>query len=348
LKAAVLESIGHLAIREVDPPRLGGPDEALIKVRAVGICGSEIHAFKGTHPFRKPPSILGHEVTGDIVRAGPQVPGYEVGDRVFVDPQWTCGECEWCTTGRHNLCPTKAVLGTPRWVGGLGEYIVAPAPALYPLPDNVSYVEGTTVEPLSVGVHMVERAGVRAGESVVVLGSGAIGMMVAAVAGVRGAAPIVAVDRQPHCLDLATRHMGATHGVRVDRGPGAATLALRVRDLNDGNGIDFAFLTVGVPALLDQAIEMAACEGRIFFVALFDRPVRIEPNALIDKHLTLLASAMYNEREIRTAIDLVATRQVRAGAMVTHVLPLHEAQRAFDLAASKEEGAIKVVIEMGE
>jgi 2-desacetyl-2-hydroxyethyl bacteriochlorophyllide A dehydrogenase len=344
LKAAVLESVGRLAIREVDPPKLTGADQALIQVRAVGICGSEIHAFKGTHPFRKPPSILGHEVTGDILQIGSQVTGFKVGDRVFVDPQWTCGECIWCTTGRHNLCPTKRVLGTQAWIGGLGEIILAPVSALYPLPDNISYVEGTVIEPLSVGVHMVERARVRAGESVVVLGAGAIGMMVAAVAGVRGAAPIVAVDLQPHCLDMATRHMGATHGLMANEG----SLTQRILDLTDGSGVDATFLTVGVPALLDQAIQMAACEGRIFFVALLDRPVQLEPNALIDKHLTLLASAMYNAREIQTAIDLVASRQVRAGAMVTHVLVLDEAQRAFALAASKEEGAIKVVIEMGE
>jgi L-iditol 2-dehydrogenase len=347
MKAAVLESVGRLAIREVDPPTLDGPDQALIRVRAVGICGSEIHAFKGTHPFRKPPSILGHEVTGDILQVGGRVPGFKAGDRVFVDPQWTCGECAGCTTGRHNLCPTKVVLGTPAWTGGLGEIILAPAPALYPLPDNVSYVEGTTVEPLAVGVHMVERARVRAGESVVVLGAGAIGMMVAAVASVRGAAPIVAVDLQSHCLDLATRHLGATHGLLGTEGPPATPLPQRVLDINDGNGIDATFLTVGVPALVDQAIEMAACEGRVFFVALFDRPVQLEPNALIDKHLTLLASAMYNAQEIRTALDLVASRQVRAGAMVTHVLSLDDAQRAFDLAASKDDGAIKVVVEMG-
>jgi L-iditol 2-dehydrogenase len=236
------------------------------------------------------------------------------------------------------------VLGTPTWIGGLGEYIVAPAPALYPLPDNVSYVDGTVVEPLAVGVHMVERANVRAGESVLVLGAGAIGMMVAAVASVRGAAPIVAVDLQRHCLDVVTQHLGTTHGLRGDDG----RLAERILAACGGAGVDVAFLTVGVPSLLDTAIEVAACEGRIFFVALFDRPVQLEPNVLIDKHLTLLASNMYNAREIQTALDLVSSGQVQAGAMVTHVLPLEEAQRAFDLAASKEEGAIKVVIEMEE
>jgi threonine dehydrogenase-like Zn-dependent dehydrogenase len=115
-----------------------------------------------------------------------------------------------------------------------------------------------------------------------------------------------------------------------------------------GAGVDASFLTVGVPALLDEAIAMAACEGRIFFVALFDRPVTIQPNDLLDKHLTLLASTMYNAREIQTAVDLVANGSIAAAEIVTHVLPLDQAQRAFDLAASKADGAIKVVIEMEE
>jgi L-iditol 2-dehydrogenase len=343
LKAAVLEAVGKLAIREVERPQLDRPGWALIKVRAVGICGSEIHAFQGTHPFRKPPSILGHEVTGDIVELGSEVTGFAVGDRVFVDPQWTCGTCAYCTSGRHNLCPDKVVLGTTRWVGGLGEYILAPAPALYALPDHVSYVEGTVIEPLAVGVHMVERAQVAAGEAVAVLGAGTIGMMVSAVARVRGATPVIAVDLQPHCLEVAQAHMGATHALLGSEG----LLAERVLEITGRRGADATFLTVGVPALLDTAIEMAACEGRIFFVALFNQPVQLAPNDLLDKHLTLLASTMYNAREIQSAVDLVADGLVKAAAIVTHVLPLEEAQRAFDLAASKQEGAIKVVIEHG-
>ena len=354
MKAAVLEAVGQLAIREVERPQLTRPDWATIKVRAVGICGSEVHAFQGTHPFRKPPSILGHEVTGDVVELGPDVTGFSVGERVFVDPQWTCGKCFYCTTGRHNLCPDKVVLGTPRWAGGLGETIVAPASALYPLPDHVSYVEGTTIEPLAVGVHMVERARVAAGETVAVLGAGTIGMMVAAVARVRGAAPVIAVDLQEHCLRVAQAHLGATDCLIVDARP----LPERVQAIvaaagragkaaGKAAGIDATFLTVGVPALLDDAVAMAALEGRIMFVALYDRPVTLRPNDLLDKHLTLLASIMYNASEIRTAVDLVADGSVAAAAVVTHVLPLGQAKHAFDLAASKAEGAIKVVIEMG-
>jgi L-iditol 2-dehydrogenase len=341
VKAALLESVGKLTITEVERPALADPDQVLVQVKAVGVCGSEIHAFKGTHPFRKPPSVLGHEVTGDVVRVGTAVRDFVPGDRVFVDPQWTCGECRWCRTGRHNLCPTKQVLGTVQWSGGLGEYVVAPERSLYPLPEHVSYIEGTTIEPLSVAVHMIEHVGVGVDESVVVLGTGAIGMMVTAMASVKGASPIIAVDLQAHCLDMAQQSLGATHGLLAGEG----SLADRILDITQGKPVDVILLTVGVPSLVDEALAIVATEGRIMFVALFDQPVQFEPNVLIDKHLTFLGSAMYNARDIQTAVDLVSSGKVQAGAMVTHVLPLAEAQRGFDLAATKQDGAIKVVLE---
>jgi L-iditol 2-dehydrogenase len=342
MKAALFTAIGQLTLTEVETPALETPVEVLIRVRAAGICGSEIHAYKGTHPFRKPPSVLGHEVTGDVVQVGEQVRGFAPGDRVYVDPQWTCGLCEWCQTGRHNLCPSKKVLGTPEWSGGLGEYIVAPAQSVYYLPDHVSYVEGTLIEPLSVGVHMVDRVGVQPSESVAVLGAGPIGMMVAAAARVRGAAPVIAVDLQPHCLDIVQSHFGATHVLLAGEGP----VAPRLLEVVDGRRIDVTFLTVGVPALFTAALQAAACAGRIMFVALFDQPIQLAANDVIAKDLTLLGSAMYNRRDIQTAIDLISSGQVHAGTMVTHRLPLEEAQRGFELAATKQDGAVKVVLEL--
>ena len=342
MKAALLESVGKLTITDVERPVLTGADQVLIQVKAVGVCGSEIHAFKGTHPFRKPPSVLGHEVTGDIVEAGPEVSGFKVGDRVFVDPQWNCGECEWCRTGRHNMCQTKLVLGTEKWSGGLGEYIVAPERSLYHLPDHVSYVDGTTIEPLAVAVHMVDRVSVSADDSVLVLGAGAIGMMITATAGSIGAKPIIAVDLEEHCLDVAKRSLGATDTLLGGGGP----LSEKILEITGGKPVDVVFLTVGVPPLLDEALTVTALDGRIMFVALFDKPVQFPPNRLIDRHLTFFGSNMYNAKDIQTAVDLVSSGKVEVGAMVTHVLSLDEAQRGFDLASSKDDGAIKVVLEV--
>ena len=342
MRAAVLEAAGELTVRDVEPPSLDGPDQVLIRVFAAGICGSEIHAFKGTHPFRKPPAILGHEIAGVIVEMGRSVHGFALGDSVFLDPQWTCGECKWCRTGRHNLCPSKRVIGIPGWSGGLAEYVVAPARGLHPLPCSLSYVEGTLIEPLSVAVHAVHRAGVVAGESVAILGTGPIGMMVAVAVSARGASPVITVDLQQHCLDVEQGRLGATHGLLADQGAISDTILA----INDGEGIDVVFLTVGAPALVREALSIVAPGERIGFLALFDEPFPFEPFDIVGRDVTIIGSQMYNADEIRTAIDLISSGKVPAGAMVTHVLPLDEAQRGFDLAATKADGAIKVVLEL--
>jgi L-iditol 2-dehydrogenase len=341
MRAVLLEEIGKLTMTMADRPTLGGPDELLIKAVAVGVCGSEVHAYRGTHPFRKPPSVQGHEVTGDVVEIGAAVKGFSLGDRVFVDPQWTCGTCKWCQSGRHNLCPHKKVLGTTTWSGALGEYIVAPVQSVYRLPDHVSYINGTLIEPLSVAVHAAQRAALRADESVAILGTGPIGMMVSAVADVRGASPIITVDLEQHCLDIAQEHLGATHSLLGGQGP----LVDRILEITGGKGIDVVFMTVGVSPLVTDALQAVERLGRIVFLALFDEPVQLEPFDIVGRDVSIVGSQMYDAEDIKTAIDLIASDRVQAGAMVTHVLPLEEAQRAFDMAATKSDGAVKVVLE---
>ncbi len=341
MKAILLEEVGKLTMTEAERPVLDGPDELLIKAAAVGVCGSEVHAFRGTHPFRKPPSIQGHEVTGEVVEIGADVRAFSIGDRVFVDPQWTCGRCKWCRSSRHNLCPQKKVLGTIGWSGGLGETIVAPEKSVYRLPDHVSYSAGTLIEPLSVGVHAINRAALEPGESVAVLGTGPIGMMVAAIANVRGASPIVAVDLQPHCLETAQRHLGATHCLLADQGP----LTERILGINDGKGIDVVFLTAGIASLVEEALTIVQRDGRVVFLALFDEAVQFEPFDIVGREMSFVGSQMYNAEDIQTAIELIASGEVAAEAMVTHVLPLEQAQLGFEMAESKADGAIKVVLE---
>lgn len=343
MRAALLEAPGRLALVDVERLAVSGPDEVAIRVRAVGICGSEIHAFRGTHPFRKAPVVLGHEVGGDVVGGGADAAILPPGTRVFVDPQWPCGRCHWCLSGAHNLCPTKQVLGAGAWSGALGEYIVAPLASVYPIPDHVSYVEAAMAEPLSVAVHAVDRAGMDAGWSggCAVLGTGPIGMMVAGAAAARGADPIVAVDVQPHALEIAQRSFGATHTVRADQ----VSVADAILDITGGEGIDVVCLTVGVPALVEAALKCVRPQGTIVLLALFDEPIVVQPFDIISGDLTVVGSSMYNARDIRTALEYVAAGTVPVADMVTHRLPLGDVQHGFEIAASKSEGAVKVVLE---
>ena len=342
MKAALLEAIGKLTIIETEAPRLDDPNDILIEVGATGICGSEVHAFKGTHPFRKPPSIMGHELAGRVMEVGAAVTGFEPGDRVAILPYRTCGVCRWCRTGESQVCPSRTVMGVPGWPGGFGEIVAVPARGAYRLPDHVSYVEGALVETLAVGVRAVERGGVRAGESVAIIGTGPIGMAVAAAACQAEAAKIICVDRQPHCLDTATRDLGATHGVLADGRP----IVDEIKGLNDGEGADIVFMTVGVPALMTDALAAVRRHGRIVMVAIFDTPVSLDSHSLTGAEVSLIGTSGYSEANYAAALELIASKTVRAKAMVSHVLPLDEIQRGFDLADTKAEGAMKVMLEL--
>ena len=211
MRAAQLQDERRIVITEVENPSITKPDQALIHVKTVGVCGSEVHAFEGTHPYRKAPVILGHEVAGDVVAVGDAVTAFKAGARVIVDPQWTCGACDYCRNGMPNLCRSKKVLGTDIWPGGFGEYVVSPHDAVFHLPDTLSYAQGSVIEPLTVGVHVVRQSQLQAGESVAVLGVGSIGGLTSGVCRAFGAEPVIAADIREHCLAAARERMGAMH-----------------------------------------------------------------------------------------------------------------------------------------
>ena len=301
-----------------------------------------MHAFKGTHPFRKPPSIMDHEVAGRVIEVGSGAEGFEPGDRVAVLPYRTCGQCDWCESGDVQPCPSRIVPGTPEWPGGFGEIITAPAHCTFRLPDHVSYVEGTLVETLAVGMRAVRRAGIKAGESIAIIGTGPIGMVVSAAASLAGARQIIAVDRHRHCLDIARQFLGATHTVLAD---GDST-ADRIGTVTGGRKVDVVVMAVGLPALMKDAFRAVDRNGRIVLVAMFDGPFRFDAFGVIHPELTLIGCTGYSARDFRATLDLIGSDRVRAREMVSHVLPLADIRRGFALAESKSDRAIKVVVEM--
>jgi L-iditol 2-dehydrogenase len=341
MRAALLESEGRLALVDAPTPVLTEPGDVLVRVQAVGICGSEVHAFQGTHPYRKAPVILGHEAAGDVVAVGNAVRAAQPGDRVYIEPQWTCGACAFCISGDLNLCPSKKVLGTPGWPGAFGEYIVVPQECLYPLPDNLSYVQGALIEPLSIGVHVARRAAVRAGESVAILGCGAIGSLLAGVCRVLDANPIIVADLRRQPLDVACRQLGATHGFLLPDDDFVA----KVRGVVGDDGVDVTFITADDVSLVNRAIELTKRRGRIVLVALLtESPLSFDAYPIISKELSIIGSVMCNRQDVRQAIELAASGRVNAQAIATHVLPIEQAQHGMELAVTKMDGAIKVIL----
>ncbi len=340
MRAYKLVTEGHVEKVEISTPVITAPDQVLIRVRAVGVCGSEVHAFQGSHPFRKAPVVLGHEVAGKIIAVGESVTGFIPGNRVVVDPQWTCGTCAYCVGGMPNLCPEKKVLGTDVWTGGFGEIISAPAAAVFHLPDNLTYQQGCLIEPLTVALHVVRRSGLRAGEGTAVLGTGSIGGLVVGVLKAMGADPIITADIRQHCLDAAGR-LGGTHQFLLpdDRFLEQAIAA------TDGKGVDAVYITADEAHLVNLGIRMARRLGRIILVSLITHePLKFQAFDIISKELSMIGSVMANHEDVKTAIEMVSTGAVDVNAILTHSLPIDQAQRGMELAQTKAEEAIKVVL----
>lgn len=341
MRAAFLESEKHMVMIDAEMPTIRSADQVLIQVKTVGVCGSEVHAFSGTHPFRKAPIILGHEAAGEVLSVGEAVTHFKAGDRVIVDPQWTCGQCDYCRAGDLNLCPSKKVLGTPSWPGAFGEYIVAPEETVFLLPDNLSYVQGSLIEPLTVAVHVAKRAGLRAGESAAILGTGSIGGLLSGVCRVHGAGPIITADIQRHCLDAARERLGATHGFLL---PGDNLLD-GVKELTRGEGVDVVFITADDASLVSRGVEMAKRRGRIVLVALLTAsPLQLTAYEIIRKELQIFGSNMSNHKDVRKAFELTASGQIDVEAIATHRLLIDDAQHGMELARTKDDGAIKVIL----
>ncbi|MCL4535945.1 MAG: alcohol dehydrogenase catalytic domain-containing protein [Bacteroidetes bacterium] len=339
MKAAVLTAHRHIEFQEIPEPE-PGPDEAKIRVVSAGICGSELHAFKGTHPFRHPPAILGHEMAGDIVAVGSQVKGFRVGDRVTVEPQIGCGVCTPCQAGHPNLCMNKTVLGTQVWIGAYAEYIVAPERVLYRIPDHVSYDEAVMIEPLAVGVHAVKVSGLQLGQSAIVLGGGTIGLCALVAAREAGVLTTVVTDVVDYNLAVA-REMGATATVNA----GTDDVRAAVDRVTGGAGVDVALVAVGLSPVVNQGLSALKRRGQMVIIGIFEGTLAVEdPYRIVGGELVVRGSNMYTSEDVQTALDLIAAGRVEAGKFITQRLPMSEVQRGFEIVDKKLEDCVKVVL----
>ncbi|MGE5482948.1 MAG: zinc-dependent alcohol dehydrogenase, partial [Bacteroidota bacterium] len=246
MKAAMCQEPFKIKLLDLPVPEMG-PNDVLIRVRATGICGSDLHTFRGVHPFRKCPVILGHEMAGEVAEVGTSVKGFKPGDRVTMEPQIACGHCDYCRRGLYQLCLSKATIGMDGWQGTLAEYFVCRQDSVHYLPEEVSFEQGATVEPLAVGMHAARRAGVTLGSTVVVLGAGTIGLTAIMAAKAAGATTIFATDVAPFNLEVAAK-LGATHQVNTK----TQDLKGEVEKACPG-GVDAAIITAGFPVVFEQA-----------------------------------------------------------------------------------------------
>ncbi|KAI0474111.1 GroES-like protein [Xylariaceae sp. FL0804] len=325
-------------------PSLQSPHDVLVAVNWTGICGSDVHYYDHGaigHFVVKDPMVLGHESSGTVVEVGEAVTSLRAGDRVALEPGYPCRRCGPCLGGHYNLCPDMRFAATPPHDGTLTGFWAAPADFCYKLPDGVSLQEGALVEPLAVAVHIVRQAAVSPGQSVVVMGAGPVGLLCAAVAGAFGATTVVSVDIVQSKLDFA-KSFCATH-VYASRRVSAEENAAAIREL--------AGLPSGADAVIDasgaepsiQTCLHAVRTGGTYVQGGMGRPdITFPVMALCLKEVTARGSFRYGSGDYRLAVELVASRKVDVGRLVTATVGFREAEDAFKKV--KEGEAIKVLI----
>ncbi|WP_280564702.1 alcohol dehydrogenase catalytic domain-containing protein [Chromohalobacter sp. 48-RD10] len=339
MKASLFSALEHLEFIDIEKPYLAADDDVIIEVQRVGICGSEVHAFKGTHPFRNPPSILGHEVVGRVIEAGSAVDHVVLGDHVVVEPHYGCGECARCMAGDYNLCMAKTILGTAAWPGAFAEYLRVPARTVYPVDTSLPLELAALIEPLAVGMHAARVAAIKPGDRVAVLGSGPIGLATAIAAHAAGAGEIVMTDATDRNLAIA-RELLPSEALDIR----SAETADRLAEL--AGSCDEVFLSVGLGSVVEAAFQLVRRKGRVVSIALFEEPIAIDLNSVMIGEFTLRGSSMYVREDFQAAVDLVTSRRYPLEKLITHRFVFDDIDDAMELAAERTDQPIKVILEM--
>jgi L-iditol 2-dehydrogenase len=340
MKAAVMVGPGEILIEERPVPK-PKDDEVLVRIGAVGVCGSDAHYFKHGKIGRyivDQPLILGHESAGTVVKIGKSVSHLQIGDRVALEPGVPCRRCDYCKTGRYNLCADVVFMATPPVDGVFCEYYSTPADFAFKLPDIVSLEEASMVEPLACGIHAIRRGRVQPGESVAVLGAGPIGLMVLQAAKAFGTATRVAFDIEPNRLELA-RNLGATHVFNPIKGD-ILKETLRVIP----GGPDVVVEAAGGDETSILVTKLVRRGGRIVWMGnTMQDHVPMSVLEILDKEIDLLGTFRY-ANVYPQAIRLIETGLVEVGSMITHTFPLEQVSTALEMAYTRSDGSIKVVI----
>jgi L-iditol 2-dehydrogenase len=335
-KVLRLHKAGDLRLHEEVLP-LPHSNEAQVQVKAVGICGSDLHWFMeggiGDSQITRP-LILGHELSGEILT------GERKGQPVAIDPAIPCGHCRYCLQGNPNLCPEVKFAGHGEQDGGLREQMIWPEEHLFPLPDALSLVEGALLEPLGVALHAVDLAKIQVGMRVGVVGCGPIGLMVIQLLHLRGASQIIATEKLPHRLEAA-KQFGAAQVIQAQEGAENAEILAAT----GGQGLDVCIEVAGENQAVETAVEIASPGACVVLVGIPEQDqTYFRASSARRKGLTIKLCRRMKHTYPR-AIQLVANRQVDVASLVTHRFVLEDYDRAIQTAVSRE--GLKVVIEPG-
>jgi 2-desacetyl-2-hydroxyethyl bacteriochlorophyllide A dehydrogenase len=330
---------GRIAVETAEVP-VPGPAEALVRSLVTGVCGSDLHAAQGRHPFVALPYRPGHEVIGVIEATGAEAGDWTPGQRVIVEPDLPCWTCKMCTSGRENLCENLQFFGCGYPQGGMADYFTLATNRLHAVPDALDDHTAALIEPLSTPVHAVRLAGQVAGKSVAVLGAGTIGLFTLAVLRAHGAGRVVTTDPLP-----AKRERAAALGADATVDATAPDVVGQVRSALGGSA-DIVFDCVAIQSSIEAAIAMADKGGTVMVVGVPARDVTIPLPIIQDHQIRIQGSATYLPADYEESARLLGSGAVRTADFVTATRPLDQVAEAFELAYSGDH--VKVLVTVGE
>ena len=338
MKAIQVLKPGDMRLMEIPAPVLKDDDDVLISVKAAGICGSDLHIAHGTNPYATYPRIPGHEVVGIVEQTGSAVRKLKKGDHVVLEPICYCGSCYACRHGRPNVCEHLQVKGV-HLDGGFAQYMVSSQKYLHLLPENLPFETAALIEPFTIGAQANFRAGTQQDDTVLVHGAGPIGLIAMLAAKNLGARCFVSE------ISDSRRQMALELGADAVINPQSQDLFEAVMALTDGKGVNVVHEATGVPDLLSRFVQLASTAGRIVAFAFGNTPIPIDFAQVNKKELTILGTR-HQTYQFESMIRYVDAHRETVQRLVTHVLPVSEFQKGFELFADKNSGACKVVLTM--
>jgi L-iditol 2-dehydrogenase len=342
MKATLLTGIRHFETRQVPEPRLVNDFDVLVRIKTVGVCGSDIHYYTigriGSQVVQFP-FIVGHETAGIVERTGKKVTRVKAGQRIAIDPAVSCGRCDQCKAGRENTCRELRFLGAPKQLeGSLCEYVVLPEKNCFPIGESMTFEQATLAEPLAIGVYSVERSAVSAKANLAILGVGPIGMCVFHVLSMRSVGNVYVSDKIEERLafsrDLNPKWAGNPDRVDI------------VREISHIEPflLDVVYECSGDPQAIGQGVQLLKPGGTLVIVGITETDeVSFPIHELRRREITIL-NIRRQLHCTQKAIDLLAQRKINLDSMVTHRFLLEETQKAFDLVANYEDGVMKAMI----
>jgi L-iditol 2-dehydrogenase len=342
MNALLLTEYMKLELADMPVPEIG-PDDLLVRVKACGICGSDVHGFDGSTGRRLPPIVMGHEAAGIVERAGSGVKKFAPGDRVTFDSTIFCGKCYYCARGQSNLCDNREVLGVSpgeyRRHGAFAEYVAVPQHIIFKLPDALSFEHAAMIEAVSVAVHAVELTPVSLGDTAVVVGSGMIGLLSIQALRLAGCTRVIAVD-----IDDAKLQRAAAMGAEVQLNSKKVDVPAAVRDLTGGRGADIALEAVGATEPIQTALASVRKGGVLTLVGNLSPKIELPLQSVVTRQIRLIGSCA-SSGEYPACIDLLARGAIQVAPLITAAAPLAEGPSWFQRLYNHEPNLMKVILQ---